>query len=233
MDYVAAIKDLQRSDAVAKEQWWAYADSQGGGIRDPAKHDTGFLQTFVNNYNAGMRFEVTEPMEKTSYGGGGQGATLVELFKEGQRKSGPWKMAWALYCDMNGAGKHDPAKHDPSFLRGFMDFLGQRATMVLQGGMGMGVGMGVGMMPGMGMGMGMAMGGPPAKRARTDSSMYHASGSSTKDDLVSKIKSFQRSGESQKQQWWDYADGSLGGVRDPAKHDVATLRQFVSSYNVA
>merc|ERR1712050_393844 len=43
--------------------------------------------------------------------------------------------------------------------------------------------------------------------------------------LVEQVKAFQRGGG--KQQWWDFCDGQLGGVRDPARHDVNTLRQFL------
>jgi hypothetical protein len=43
------------------------------------------------------------------------------------------------------------------------------------------------------------------------------------------VKSFQRSGEAQKELWWQYADTYLGAVRDPSKHDIASLRDFVTS----
>eukprot|EP00927_Polykrikos_kofoidii_P030226 TRINITY_DN2603_c0_g1_i1.p1 TRINITY_DN2603_c0_g1~~TRINITY_DN2603_c0_g1_i1.p1 ORF type:complete len:221 (-),score=32.14 TRINITY_DN2603_c0_g1_i1:35-697(-) len=219
MDYVDQIKDMKRNDPVARDQWWAYCDASGGGVRDPAKHDDSFLETFINNYTAGMRFEVTGAEGDQV---GGPGNSMSDLFKEGQRKSQPWKMAWAAYCDLHG-GKHDPARHDDNFLRYFLDFLGQQGVIALQGGTGMEM---------MG-GVGMALAGvPSAKRRRTDSSRYTYSDDNAADQLVARVKAYQRSSEWNKQQWWDFADTDLGGVRDPAKHDVATLRQFISTYSV-
>merc|ERR1712096_523243 len=44
-----------------------------------------------------------------------------------------------------------------------------------------------------------------------------------KDALVSRIKEYQRSADEAKQTWWAYCDHEHGGVRDPVRHDVATL----------
>eukprot|EP00927_Polykrikos_kofoidii_P030228 TRINITY_DN2603_c0_g3_i1.p1 TRINITY_DN2603_c0_g3~~TRINITY_DN2603_c0_g3_i1.p1 ORF type:complete len:255 (-),score=39.86 TRINITY_DN2603_c0_g3_i1:59-733(-) len=223
MDNVDKIKDMQRNDPVARDQWWAYCDASGGGVRDPAKHDDLFQQTFIDNYTAGMRFEVTSAAGDQA---GGLGNSMSDLFKEGQRKSQPWKMAWGAYCDLHG-GKHDPARHDENFLRYFLDFVGQQGVIALQSGMGFGMGMEM-----MG-GAGMAYAGvPSAKRQRTDSSGYMHSDDDVADQLVAQVKAYQRSGELNKHEWWDFAETHLGGVRDPAKHDVATLRRFISMYNV-
>eukprot|EP00928_Gymnodinium_smaydae_P087963 TRINITY_DN72127_c0_g1_i1.p1 TRINITY_DN72127_c0_g1~~TRINITY_DN72127_c0_g1_i1.p1 ORF type:complete len:163 (+),score=21.17 TRINITY_DN72127_c0_g1_i1:147-635(+) len=114
---IAKIKEMQRTDGTAKDQWGAYCDQQGGGVRDPAKHEVIFLHNFVTSYNSGVRLE---SLEKSH---------LAELFKEGQRRSTNFKQAWANYCSMYGSNKHDPTKHDTSFLVGFLDFLGHRASM--------------------------------------------------------------------------------------------------------
>merc|ERR1719491_580552 len=63
-----------------------------------------------------------------------------------------------------------------------------------------------------------AMGGPPMDPA--------------KDNLVQRIKQFQRSGEQQKQAWWSYCDTMRGTVRDPAKHDIQSLQEFISNNGV-
>lgn len=202
---VEEVKEMQRSDPVAKEQWWAYADSQGDGVRDPMRHDVPFLQNFIDSFYSGARLE-------TASDNGGIG----ELFKEGQRKSAGFKQAWAAYCNVFGDGKSDPLKKDLKFLTGFLDHMGQRGAMVLSAHLG-------------GMGMGMdggdrRMGGRPgAKRMRTESA---------KDGLVNRIKAFQKSGEEQKQLWWDHCDSELGGVRDPNRHDMTTLEDFVVNYEV-
>merc|ERR1712176_36360 len=66
-------------------------------------------------------------------------------------------------------------------------------------------------------------GGPPMKRPRDDGP---GTGDPEKDEFVRRIKAYQRAGESEKQQWWDYCDRNLGGKRDPARHDVRTLEDF-------
>jgi len=51
----------------------------------------------------------------------------------------------------------------------------------------------------------------------------------TKDALVEKIKAMQRASPELKQMWWDHCDQNLGGVRDPNRHDAATLEEFLQS----
>mmetsp|Transcript_3140 Transcript_3140/g.7926 ORF Transcript_3140/g.7926 Transcript_3140/m.7926 type:complete len:170 (-) Transcript_3140:184-693(-) len=92
------------------------------------------------------------------------------------------------------------------------------------GGMGSMVGMGsMGSMSSMG-GMGM---GPPVKKGPGMGAM---SGDPMKDQLVQKVKAFQRLGEENKQAWHSYCDTNLGGVYDPNRHDVGSLQMFVSQY---
>merc|ERR1712151_1167769 len=132
--------------------------------------------------------------------------------KFGQRKSPAWKEAWATYIRENGAAKNDPSLQSEEFIAGFLEFAGSCANMCM-GGMGT---------------MG-GQGGKPAKRQRTE---VESSGNSAKDKLVSRIKAYQRSGDTEKQQWWSYCDEELGGVRDPAKHEVKVLKHFITSETV-
>lgn len=193
---VATIKEMQRTDPTAKDQWGAYCDQKGAGVRDPAKHEASILQAFINSYNSGVRLESAEK------------ATLAAFFKEGQRKSANFKQCWASYCQVYGQGKHDPAKHEASFLIGFLDYLGTQGSIAMQLGTG-------GYFKGTGKG-----------------TMLLGSSDPMKDQLVQKVKSYQRSGPDQKQAWWDYCDNSLGGVRDPSKHAAGTLKQFLQSHAV-
>lgn len=84
---------------------------------------------------------------------------------------------------------------------------------------------GMGSMGGMG-GMGM---GPPVKKGPGMGAM---SGDPMKDQLVMKVKAFQRLGEENKQAWHHFCDTNLGGVYDPNRHDVGALQMFVSQYGV-
>jgi len=207
---VDQIKEMQRSDQVAKEQWYAYCEAFGDNIRDPAKHDISFINSFITQYQSGARLEYKE------------GQDLVKFIKLGQRKSQGWKSSWEMYCSqkpINGKPMHDPAKHDSSFLEGFFDFVGSMALG--RGGMAGGWGMG-----GMGMGMG-AQGGPPLKRGPGASS-----GDPAKDQLVTKIKAYQRQGEAQKQTWYSFCDVHLSGFYDPGRADMDILNMFVQSNGI-
>lgn len=122
---VDQVKDMQRSDPMAKEQWYAYCETYGDNVRDPAKHDATFINSFISQYQSGARLEFKE------------GAELIKMIKMGQKKSQAWKGVWEAYCNnspVDGKPAYDPAKHDSAFLEGFFDFVGKMAMM---GSMGM------------------------------------------------------------------------------------------------
>merc|ERR1712146_586801 len=94
------------------------------------------------------------------------------------------------------------------------------------GGMGMG-GMGMGGMGGMmGNGMGGMKGGKGGSGGGFKRKEAPNTGDANKDELINRIKAFQRSDPSQKEQWWNYCDTHLSGNRDPARHDAETLEDF-------
>lgn len=224
-DPVTSVKNLQRADPVAREQWIAYCDANADGTRDPSKHDAAFVQGFITQYQSGMRIA-------------GDTDGIPNVTKMLQKRSTSFKNMWAKYCAQNGDGKHDPAKHDAAFHMQFYDDLAQ---------MGFGGGKGGGKsMPAM-MGMGKGMGESPMKRMKPDpasmmqmmstmmASMSGMSGMSSamigpKENLVARIKTFQKENEQQQQMWSNFCDTELGGVRDPARHDVATLQKFCNSH---
>jgi len=122
------LKELQRQDPAAKEQWVEYCNAMGNGMRDPSKHDAMFVETFIVNFNAGMRFESNDRQQ----GGGGLASKeIIELVKVGQRKAPSWRQAWAHYCHIYGNNKNDPTKHSEVFLGEFIDFVSQRALQSL------------------------------------------------------------------------------------------------------
>ena len=217
---VTAVKDLQRSNHEAREQWTIYAESHGGGTRDPAKHPFEFLNTFLSQFNSGFRYEASAAgggrAGGAAAGAGAGSADLGLLFKEGQRKSHNWKAAWAAYTQVYGGGMNDPTKHDSSFLVSFLDFLGQQGYLALAPAAG-----------------GAAVAGPPAKRARTDSAAAFAPAAGGADaGLVQRVKNFQRSGQAQKEAWWSFVETNCNGLRDPARHENATLQAFITSHGV-
>merc|ERR1712226_665233 len=98
---------------------------------------------------------------------------------------------------------------DAEFMVKFLDAVGESANMCLGYGSGKGKGKGKG-----------------------KSKVPKTSGDSDKDALIDRIKSFQRSGSENKEQWWSFCDDQLKGIRDPLKHDADTLQQFCDSYGV-
>eukprot|EP00403_Amphidinium_massartii_P015886 CAMPEP_0178431136 /NCGR_PEP_ID=MMETSP0689_2-20121128/31682_1 /TAXON_ID=160604 /ORGANISM="Amphidinium massartii, Strain CS-259" /LENGTH=250 /DNA_ID=CAMNT_0020053019 /DNA_START=82 /DNA_END=834 /DNA_ORIENTATION=+ len=234
---VDAIKELQRSGPEGKEQWGLYCEQHGQGIRDPTKHDLEYLSNFLSQYQMGARMQGNG----TSGAGSGPNPSLAALIKEGQRKSQAWKQAWHAYCMQFGQGVNDPSKHNLDFLVSFLDFLGERGTMAIGATMGMTPEAMFNTMAGMqnrglkrprpsspGAGWGTigwaGPGGPPPPgNAITDPQ---------KEDLINRIKQFQRASDMQKRMWWTHCDEQLGGVRDPSRHDVTVLQAFADSAGV-
>lgn len=206
---VSQVKDLQRSDQNAREQWVAFTDLSGQGKRDPSKHTADFLKSFLVQLSSGAKLPVPVQEETVS---------ISEMVKLMQKKSSNFKNVWAQYCFQCGGGKNDPMKHDSSYHLKFFDFLAQQAYLSMS------------MDP-------MAQGAvePPAKRMRGAGAAVWSigvTGDSTKEQLVQQVKNFQRQGEPQKELWGKYADLYLGGVRDPSRHDAATLQEFCTNHGV-
>jgi len=216
---VTAVKDLQRSNHQAREQWGIYCESHGGGVRDPSKHPFEFLNNFLSQFNSGFRYETPANGGAAAAASPGAGIGSVELgllFKEGQRKSHNWKSAWAAYTQIYGRGMNDPTKHDTSFLVSFLDFLGQQGYLALAPAAGTAAAVG-----------------PPAKRARMDSPAgFSPAAGGVVSSLADRVKNFQRSGPAQKEAWWNFVDTHYKGLRDPARHDNATLEAFIASHGV-
>jgi len=104
---VDQIKQGQKKSAEFKQAWIVYTDANGGGVRDPSKHDAAFIQPFLDSAPA--------------YEGSDSNRFLVEQIKQGQRKSGEFKQAWIAYTNANGDGNRDPTKYDAAFIQPFLD----------------------------------------------------------------------------------------------------------------
>jgi len=175
--------------------------------------------------------------QAAGYGAGaGSGSNLAEMIKTGQRQSESWKTAWKNYCAIYGTGKFDPTKYEDDFIVGFVNYVGDLACGDLggqadergfaDGGSGM-------KRPMHSAGMGQQ---PPAKRqaigGMETANIWGNAGAtdSSKVDLVNKIKALQRSDPEAKNNWWQFCDENLGGVKDPNRHDADTLAQFLETY---
>lgn len=208
---VTQIKEMQKCDSSAKEQWIAYTDVSGQGTRDPNKHDRDFLEGFLRQMQSGQRLVPNEDSKPL----------LTEVIKVMQRKSSNFKILWSAYCQQNGGGLNDPTRHDGTHLLKFFEFLSQSAshsdtTAVL----------------------GSSSTAPgadenPLKRLRDSSGGSMSMGmDAAKEALVVSIKAHQRLGPEQKEAWNSYADNFLGGTRDPARHSISALQEFCNQHAV-
>jgi len=151
----------------------------------------------------------------------GGGSDMGQFIKTGQRVSQSWKAAWQGYCMVNGTGKFDPAGYDSNFISGFIEYVGSLALNDMGGPPPMAM---------VGDKRAGVWGAPPAKRAAIMGGMGMGGGDPQLADLVSRVKSVQKSDLAGKEAWWSFCDTSLGGVKDPSRHDAATLQQFLTQY---
>ncbi|CAK0816380.1 unnamed protein product [Prorocentrum cordatum] len=83
-----------------------------------------------------------------------------------------------------------------------------------------------------------AAGEPPAKRPPVGSGAGGgaAAGGAARDPgkaaLVDKVKALQRSDPTAKDAWQTYCEDSYRGVKDPSRHEAASLEAFLSTYGV-
>ena len=252
-EYVQQIKNLQRGDPTFKQTWWDYCEAQLGGVRDPNRHDESILVNFVEGYNNGtMAPSAPRPEEEWWNKGKGKGKgmkgdmsynmmpppdmwgmpmmagmSFADFVKVGQRASPHWKNAWQTYCALYGAGVYDPFKHDDTYHKSFIDYVGELAANGLSG-IAVSQGINIEEITAQSKGKGkhsvfsMSME-PAAKRFRFEEP------DGKKLELVEKVKNLQRSNPAAKEAWWAYCDSQCGGMRDPLRHDTPSLEGFLTS----
>ena len=158
----------------------------------------------------------------------GGGASLGEFVKTGQRQSKHWTSAWQTYCALYGGGINDPGKHEDSFTKSFIEYVGEIAAnglSALASSQGINLEEVVGQSGGTKRPLGAGQGGMPAKQGRFNDT----DNSAQKQALVEKVKHLQRTNMSSKEAWWQYCDNQCGGMRDPMRHDVNSLEAWLAS----
>jgi hypothetical protein len=138
-----------------------------------------------------------------------ESSELGTLVKTMQKNSQPFKHMWTSYNSRFGRGMNDPKQHDASYILKFFDFLASAASTSPQAGMMIGSSM-------ESQAKRARIGGPPDGKAA----------------LVEAIKAYQRQGDSQREVWGGFVDAHLGGIRDPNRHDLATLQRFIAETGV-
>lgn len=124
---VEAVKAAQRASPENKNLWHDFCDTECGGVRDPARHDSSTLTTFLETWLPEVESMSTKPVPTTS--GGSQLVTaapadLIEKVKNAQRASSQWKDLWHAHCDSKGAGVRDPSRHDSAFITMYLQSIG-------------------------------------------------------------------------------------------------------------
>lgn len=112
------VKAIQRQSDKSKQQWWAWCDAHGGGVRDPQRHTATFLERFFEALESGTIPEIDTIGTSPATDEKGE---LANRVKRGQRTSMEFKQQWWVYCDTLGGGIRDPSRHDVAFLKRFFD----------------------------------------------------------------------------------------------------------------
>jgi len=257
---VHVIKELQKSDIRAKDQWIKFTQLECGGTRDPAKHSIDLLQKFLV-----VRHQIEVPPPCA--------ASFSDLFKEAQKNSPTFRQCWSAYRNGMAVRFDDPSKHTADFLQGAVEYMSHAAiAMMTMGHMGNTSGTQVmgAMMQAMekkgsgedgaaaalgamgaiqavmpesslpstaGCGVSDLVFGNPEKRARTEESITEITPAkpgllSGKQALVEQVKAFQRSGLHHKEAWWTFTKYN-GGNRDPALYEERQLQEFLQQQGLA
>merc|ERR1712137_91867 len=125
-ELVNQIKAFQRMGEAQKQAWWDYADQNLGGVRDPAKHDAGTLESFCSDYGVGPALLTQPTGANLSMSTDSEKAQYVNRIKAFQRADPAQKEAWYEYRDQLGDATHtknptkDPARHETATLADFI-----------------------------------------------------------------------------------------------------------------
>eukprot|EP00927_Polykrikos_kofoidii_P052131 TRINITY_DN45915_c0_g1_i1.p1 TRINITY_DN45915_c0_g1~~TRINITY_DN45915_c0_g1_i1.p1 ORF type:complete len:262 (+),score=41.52 TRINITY_DN45915_c0_g1_i1:73-786(+) len=143
-----AVKLGQRMSPSWKAAWARYAEVNGNGLYDPAKHPKDFLVSFFEllGSQAGVALGVasegdegdvtpTYPPAKRLCTGQVEAqlaasederqVQLAKRVKDLQKTDRDKKVLWSEYCDDYGGGVKDPSRHTTSSLENFFAFAGE------------------------------------------------------------------------------------------------------------
>jgi len=119
---VNRVKDLQRSDPIAKMQWQSFCESHGHRKFDPNVHDEAFIYTFIEAMDAGT-LPVANPAHvqeaERSYHNGKR--ELVGRVNGMRYRGENGNSKWLSFCELHGFTKHDPQLHEDAFLIAFIE----------------------------------------------------------------------------------------------------------------
>ena len=240
--HLGGVKDPNRHDEGTLATFLSLYNSGGIPPSEPRPDTHGNPYGGCGGWGGGKGYDMMggggswDPMMGGQAGGPGnfgcgEGASLGDFVKTGQRQSKHWTNAWQTYCALYGGGINDPSKHEDSFTKSFIEYVGEIAAnglSALASSQGINLEEVVGQSggtkrPATG-GAAASPAGMPAKQGRFDMDT-----SAQKQALVDKVKHLQRTNMSSKESWWVYCDQQCGGMRDPMRHDVNSLEAWLAS----
>eukprot|EP00927_Polykrikos_kofoidii_P056693 TRINITY_DN50781_c0_g1_i1.p1 TRINITY_DN50781_c0_g1~~TRINITY_DN50781_c0_g1_i1.p1 ORF type:complete len:437 (-),score=86.61 TRINITY_DN50781_c0_g1_i1:113-1348(-) len=252
-ELVEFVKCGQRQSAHWKAAWHSYCDSQGGGFKDPARHEESFVLGFIEYVGqcvlaqlSAIDNEESNQSNQSNHRGGGTFGRPVGSFVGGSPGGGkrvnPVGTGGGGGCVGGSGGRWSSGTGT-----------GTGGQWVCSGNVGgrwspASVGGGAS-----GRGKGCAKGNssivaavPSKKRSTSEMSvvpraaiaptsskrtrMSSATEDPEKTELIRRVKNFQRRDEESKQSWWSYTDEHHGGIHDPARLDAAVLEAFLFQY---
>lgn len=199
-DLPALFKIGQRKSPAWKEVWSMYCQTYGGGVNDPAKHEASFLVGLLDflGQRGAMALEHAELNQGGAYMYGEPAAKRMRLTGNPEKD--------ALVAKIKEFQRQGEAQKEQWGIFCDLHTSGIRdptrhdcETLNLF----------IGQVESGQFGPGYSL-------------------SSPKQELVMQVKAWQRQGGDKLEQWHHFADTSLGGIRDPARHDASQLQQFLA-----
>jgi len=199
---VQQVKAYQRLGSEQKDAWHSYADLQLGGIRDPARHEANVLQEFIVTHDVPPLSEPATKRMKDS-----TGAPLGTALQDPMKSN----LVQQIKAFQRANQQQKDAWHEyaDTHLGGIRDPARHDAAALQD-----------------------FISAHEVPLVAGGYVGYVANSDPVKDQLVAQVKAFQSANQEQKEMWHEYADTHLGGTRDPARHDVASLQQFFSTDQV-
>lgn len=226
-DLVWKVKGIQRSSNEGKEQWYAFCDASRTGNRDPSRHTTASLTNFLESYYRG------EPPEARASSASGDGRVVrmrgvpfqsdchdvVQFLSEygidssnvalGCGDDGrPTGEAYVVFPSKPHADRALDEKQRQEIKGRYIELFRSSYDEMNQ-----------------------------ASRKPGASAVSSWSGApgvrsedAEKEELVSRVKAVQRSGQDGKEYWYAYCDAARTGNRDPSRHSNESLKSFLEAH---
>mmetsp|Transcript_30700 Transcript_30700/g.72610 ORF Transcript_30700/g.72610 Transcript_30700/m.72610 type:complete len:967 (-) Transcript_30700:162-3062(-) len=218
-ELVARIKSIQRSGNEGRERWERYCDAARTGNRDPALHSLESMRSFLQAYERG---EEPELPAKQAMGGSDvlrlRGVPfqsdildVVEFLKDfGVDKT---QVSLGRGADGRVTGEAYVTFRSVELAEQALDAKQHQEIR------------------GRYIELFRSSGEEKAQHTSAALAIGSSTGDREKDELVARVKQIQRSRQDGKEKWEDYCTSMKTGNRDPVRHTVESIRNFVEAYD--